>query len=97
MTGDTTGFWIARGRSTLTQVNSFSRQLWQPAAGTSMKLDDMRVHYDRNQRRQSALRVNPFEQFATWMHEACETNHQLHDRLLFTRLEDGTWQIERAP
>ena len=36
-----------------------------------MKLDDMRVHYDRDELRREELRPDPFGQFALWMNEAC--------------------------
>ena len=38
-----------------------------------MKLDDMRVHYDRDELRREDLCADPFEQFAAWMNEACES------------------------
>ena len=38
-----------------------------------MKLDDMRVLCDRDELRREDLRADPFEQFAAWMHEACES------------------------
>ena len=38
-----------------------------------MKLDDMRVHYDRDGLRRQDLCADPFEQFALWMGEACES------------------------
>jgi pyridoxamine 5'-phosphate oxidase len=37
-----------------------------------MKLDDMRVHYDRDELRREDLRANAIEQFALWMKDACE-------------------------
>jgi pyridoxamine 5'-phosphate oxidase len=37
-----------------------------------MKLEDMRVHYDREQLHEEDLRTDPFEQFGLWMREACE-------------------------
>src|SRR5678815_1563773 len=37
-----------------------------------MKLDDMRVHYDRDELRREDLRADPIEQFALWMKDACE-------------------------
>lgn len=38
-----------------------------------MKLDDMRVHYDRDELRREDLRADPLEQFALWMKEACDS------------------------
>lgn len=38
-----------------------------------MKLDDMRVQYDHDTLRREDLYANPFEQFAIWMREACES------------------------
>jgi len=38
-----------------------------------MKLDHLRVHYDRDELRREDLRADPFEQFAAWMKEACES------------------------
>lgn len=164
---DTTGFWLASDCSTLTQVNSFSRQLWQAAEATAMKLDDMRVHYDRDELRREDLCADPFKQFAVngvaervpvsealayfltrpfgSQNGACASpqsqvvsaarvagnemgggeaqvsgrarsdavvwggfrvvprdiefwqgrGHRLHDRFLYTRLEDGNWNLER--
>lgn len=37
-----------------------------------MKLDHLRVHYDRGPLLEEDLRPNPVEQFAAWMHDACE-------------------------
>lgn len=37
-----------------------------------MKLDHMRVHYDRDELREEHLRADPFEQFAHWMQAACD-------------------------
>jgi len=39
-----------------------------------MKLDDMRVHYDRDELRREDLCGDPFEQFAVWMQEACASD-----------------------
>jgi pyridoxamine 5'-phosphate oxidase len=39
-----------------------------------MKLDDMRVHYDRDELRREDLCADPFEQFAFWIKEACESS-----------------------
>jgi pyridoxamine 5'-phosphate oxidase len=39
----------------------------------AMKLDNMRVHYERDELRREDLRADPFEQFAAWMNEACES------------------------
>lgn len=36
-----------------------------------MKLDDMRVQYDRDELRRENLRADPFDQFMAWMDEAC--------------------------
>ena len=38
-----------------------------------MKLDNMRVHYDRDELRREDLDGDPFEQFAAWMNKACES------------------------
>jgi pyridoxamine 5'-phosphate oxidase len=38
-----------------------------------MRLKDMRVDYDRAQLPREALDADPFEQFAAWMNEACES------------------------
>lgn len=38
-----------------------------------MKLDEMRVHYDRDELSEEALRADPIEQFAAWVREACES------------------------
>ena len=37
------------------------------------KLENMRVHYDRDELFLEDLRPNPFEQFELWMNEACES------------------------
>jgi len=37
-----------------------------------MKLADMRVQYESDELRREDLCADPFEQFATWMDEACE-------------------------
>jgi pyridoxamine 5'-phosphate oxidase len=39
-----------------------------------MKLDDMRVHYDREELHREDLHSDPFKQFAAWMNEACEAD-----------------------
>jgi pyridoxamine 5'-phosphate oxidase len=39
-----------------------------------MKLDDMRVHYDRDELRRDDLCADPFEQFALWVNEACDAD-----------------------
>src|SRR5436309_1876290 len=39
----------------------------------AMNLDNMRVHYDRDELRRKDLHPDPFEQFAAWMNEACES------------------------
>lgn len=39
-----------------------------------MKLDDMRVQYDRDELRREDLCADPLEQFALWMKEACESD-----------------------
>jgi len=39
----------------------------------AMKLDNMRVHYDRDELRREDLHADPFEQFAAWMNKACES------------------------
>jgi pyridoxamine 5'-phosphate oxidase len=39
-----------------------------------MKLDDMRVHYDRDELRREDLRADPFDQFAAWVHETCDSD-----------------------
>ena len=39
----------------------------------AMKLDEMRVDYDRGELRREDLHADPFEQFARWMNEACES------------------------
>lgn len=36
-----------------------------------MKLDEMRVNYEREQLRRADLRENPFQQFEIWVKEAC--------------------------
>jgi pyridoxamine 5'-phosphate oxidase len=38
-----------------------------------MKLDDMRVNYERDELRREDLCADPFEQFALWMNGACES------------------------
>lgn len=38
-----------------------------------MKLNDMRVHYDRDALRRQDVCANPFEQFTAWIEEACES------------------------
>jgi pyridoxamine 5'-phosphate oxidase len=38
-----------------------------------MKLDNMRVHYDRDELRREDLHADPFQQFAAWMKKACES------------------------
>ena len=38
-----------------------------------MKLDEMRVHYDRDELRREDLRADPVEQFTLWMKEACDS------------------------
>lgn len=38
-----------------------------------MKLDDMRVHYDRDELRREDLCADPFRQFAAWMNKACDS------------------------
>ena len=40
----------------------------------TMKLDDMRVHYDRDELRRVDLCADPFEQFTRWVNEACESS-----------------------
>lgn len=40
----------------------------------AVKLDDMRVHYERAALREEDLKADPFEQFALWMNEACEAD-----------------------
>src|ERR1043166_1098742 len=39
----------------------------------TMKLEDMRVHYDGAELRSENLRSDPFSQFGQWMGEACES------------------------
>jgi len=39
-----------------------------------MKLDAMRVHYDRDELRQEDLCADPIEQFAAWVKAACESD-----------------------
>ncbi len=39
-----------------------------------MKLDDMRVQYDRDELREEDLSPDPFQQFTLWIREACESN-----------------------
>jgi pyridoxamine 5'-phosphate oxidase len=39
-----------------------------------VKLDHMRVHYDRDELRREDLHADPVAQFAAWIHEACEAN-----------------------
>src|SRR5262245_27244772 len=39
----------------------------------AMKLHDLRADYDRDELREEHLRADPFEQFAVWMKEACES------------------------
>lgn len=41
---------------------------------TATKLHDLRVHYDRDELRREKLCNDPFEQFAAWVHEACESD-----------------------
>lgn len=38
------------------------------------KLDDVRVHYDRDELRRENLCADPFEQFALWVNEACKSD-----------------------
>jgi pyridoxamine 5'-phosphate oxidase len=38
----------------------------------AVKLDAMRVNYERNELRRKNLRANPFEQFELWIEAACE-------------------------
>jgi len=37
-----------------------------------MKIEDMRVHYDRDKLRRADLCADPIDQFDAWLHEACE-------------------------
>ena len=39
----------------------------------AIKLNDMRVHYNRDELRREDLQADAFEQFALWMNEACES------------------------
>lgn len=68
---DQAAFWLATDIPTLTQVNSFSRQLWQPAVAMTMKLEDIRVHYDRGEISREDKRPDAFEPLAAWVHDAC--------------------------
>ena len=38
-----------------------------------MRIEDMRVHYDRDELRREDLSADPFEQFELWMSEACNS------------------------
>jgi type 1 glutamine amidotransferase len=58
--GDTLKLCLGHTGSALTQVNSPTPAFWQTGRKIAMKLDEMRVHYDRDELRREDLCADPW-------------------------------------